>query len=99
MKKLFSMLMLGLILVLFLFSGCSEKAEIPNIPENQPLKIMSLSEEGIDCYDWSFEELNEWAEEYISSLGICCEELVNLINSDECLKKWFALIFRKKCLC
>ncbi len=90
MKRSFKLFVLVICAVFVLFLGCSEQAEMPTVPAEGKMAVLSLASGEGDCSGWTFEELEAYAEEKMAELNCCCGEFNELLRKDKCFKTWFA---------
>ncbi len=89
MKRYFRSFALVLCAMFIVFSGCSEQAEMPTVPAEGKMTIISPASEDRECSTWTEEELNEYAESILSGRKEDCVQIKKLIQEDKCFRKWF----------
>ena len=90
--RVFSSLMVVLVLILFVLAGC-ENATSPVEPtysvDNILLSTNSISNsfDNGSCENWDWEELDSWGKEVAKSLD--CVEFNDLVRNNYCFRMWF----------
>ncbi len=75
-------------LVGLIYAGCSKSADMQTTPgTNQVMSTMDVQSTAVDCENWTWEELNEWAEPIAKTLD--CKAFNEMVRTDKCFKIWF----------